>query len=1143
MVLTISPMLWATVTVVIVSGCGIARFDVDADLTCGNLAQYDFTVSEFPADFVETSLLTLGMWFKLNLPDNPSFTERFILFMLTQDTIYDEPSVSFASNGPDADVYHTYHSDPAYPTKQLVPGQWYFGIETRNAGVFAFSVIDPSKSDYAEFVMFRDEISPSGSISPYTSNHKLYFGSVGSQSCTAIWKPFMITDYAVPEDGTRISLAFGIGPLPTYSFTLQPYRVYENLFEYASDTSILRTQNEPGLSWSTNKESYPLFPYYSDLDLSFASIAWPHSFLNSDGYISFSMRFRVKFDTFLSCDRHHWLVRRLNPEGELIFGFGITSYGGAILVFGGVEFLENFLTVSPGEWYEIYLSCQSQFFSRVICIIFETSSIDPPRPTIANPTVILVGSSDVDSYISYERANDILLLGPGLLPSDGSTNIGDCGVISILSLTISLGANAFPLDNCFGGCMIKTGGTNSKCYVQDTSTANVACPSQTYWKSGSRDCTPCPLGCAACTTSDATSYAVRCTSCSQNFTLLSASGICGCIGSYYFTIGPATKKGQCISKQSPSASLSHISTEENLVFTLSTPPGQASTILPLITVYLKGMLLKLNTDYILTSPADDQISIKLIPKANIAKNSILLVDFTAYNQIEGLFEMIASSNATYKFKEIYYYLDDETLQYLDKIASFFSMGSGMGSSGTSSIGFLSGGISATAVFLLDALGDLEMYKYLNVKFPKNFFKFYESLYSMSLIPNVYAYLNDADSVATSEYYKFKEWEEPVLFIEKAGDGFIKENIAFILAVLTWIPFKLCSKSKKLKKIMETIHYTFRWNMLVSYFIGDFTPFVVQIAIQFREAPFATSDRYTIFSICISIIVLLSYVIIFGVGIYQINRKRLQVPEYMEEARQKLEEKIEKDKFPESLEVFTQDFKDDSWLDKNFLLITKLEDIILSMNYVFMQEMPLAQCYIYTLITGFWLLLVIVTRPLSSRSAFIILVFNESVKLLLGIIAVVMTTNDSADFLSPEMGLTVGNVMIWTMIVTLGINTLIAVVLFLYSIYELIKNCREKCKQKKKKAPQREQEKRENRLQERQRKQQHQQRRQRVRGVDESDMSLDPSPSGHTFIISTVKYLDPSQFLILSFFLLLGEPVLINPLFISTVEAQKNVDDN
>ena len=51
------------------------------------------------------------------------------------------------------------------------------------------------------------------------------------------------------------------------------------------------------------------------------------------------------------------------------------------------------------------------------------------------------------------------------------------------------------------------------------------------------------------------------------------------------------------------------------------------------------------------------------------------------------------------------------------------------------------------------------------------------------------------------------------------------------------------------------------------------------------------------------------------------------------------------------------------------------------------------------------------------------------------------------FLSPDMGLTVGNIMMWTVIGALAINTLMAVVLFLYSIYEFIKNCREKCKKK------------------------------------------------------------------------------------------------
>ena len=1134
---TIRSLLWAIFAVGVVSGCSIVRFDVDADYGCGSMPTD--TVNDFPDNFVGTHLLTLGVWFKINLPDDNSFIDRFILFMLTPDNTNDEPSVSFiSSNGLDVKVYHAFHQEESLTSITLTPGRWYFGIESCDINEirYNFTIIDPSKSDPTDFIAFTDELWAFGSLpsSPYTSSHKLYFGAndAHSQACTSIWRPFMITDYAVPTestDYTAVSLAFGIEPLPTYSFTLQPYQVYENLFEYAGDTLILQTQNDPGLLWSTNKGSYPL-PDYSNWDPKLSSIPWPHSFINSNGSISFSMRIILKIDPFSPCpDRHHWFVRRFSPDGQLIFGFGVTDDLEALIYFPGSLQSKLFMVFALRLWQEIYLNCQSYFSLPTICTLL------PPEITaMAYPTVIIF---DNPQYMGKESVNDILLLGSGLSPWENPDDAQDCGSVSILSLTISLGANAFPLDNCFGGCMIKTEGPNSKCYVQDTRDANVTCPSLTAWPSYSKDCIPCPLGCAACTVSDTTTYDVKCTSCLQNFTLLSASGICGCIGSYYFTIDPVTKTAQCIPKQSAAASLSSTSPGD-LVFTLSTPPKQANNMLPFLTIYLKGVLLKLDIDYNLTSPADDQITITLIPKANIPMNSILMVDFTTFNQIEGPSVMLTPPNATYKLKEIYYYLDDNTLNFLDKIASYFSMGSVMGLSGTSSFGFLSGGISATAVFLLDALGDLEMYKYLNVNFPKNFFKFYESLYSMSLIPNVYTYLNDGDSVATSEYYKFQEWEEPVLFIEKAGDGFIKENIAFVLAILTWIPFKLCSKSKKLKKIMEAIHYTFRWNMLVSYFIGDFGPFIVQIAIQFREAPFVTSDRYTIFSTSISIIVLLSYVIIFGVGIYQINRKRLQVPEYMEQARKRLRQRIENDKFPESLEVFTEDFKDDSWLDRNFLLITKIEDIILSMNYVLMQERPLAQCYIYTIITGFWLLLVIVTRPLNSRSAFIIFVFNESVKLLLGIIAVVLTSNDSADFLSPEMGLIVGDVMIWTVICALGINALIAVFLLLHSIYEFIKNCCEKYKQKNM-ALQREQEKREEQEQERQRKRNHkQQQRQRVRGVDESDMSLDPSPSGHTFIISTAKYLDSSQFLILSFFLLVGEPVLINPLFISTVEAQK-----
>ena len=144
-------------------------------------------------------------------------------------------------------------------------------------------------------------------------------------------------------------------------------------------------------------------------------------------------------------------------------------------------------------------------------------------------------------------------------------------------------------------------------------------------------------------------------------------------------------------------------------------------------------------------------------------------------------------------------------------------------------------------------------------------------------------------------------------------------------IITWIPFRLCKKKGNKKPgIFEKIHYIFRWNLLISFFAADLTPFLVQIGLQFKEAPFITSDRYTILSTCILVIVLFSYFLIFIGGIYQINRKRLDVPIYMKDVRKKLKARIEKDKFPESLTISTQEFKGEVGFDRNFLLIAKLE---------------------------------------------------------------------------------------------------------------------------------------------------------------------------------------------------------------------------
>ena len=65
---------------------------------------------------------------------------------------------------------------------------------------------------------------------------------------------------------------------------------------------------------------------------------------------------------------------------------------------------------------------------------------------------------------------------------------------------------------------------------------------------------------------------------------------------------------------------------------------------------------------------------------------------------------------------------------------------------------------------------------------------------------------------------------------------------------------------------------------------------------------------------------------------------------MKDARKKLKARIEKDKFPESLTISTQEFKGEVGFDRNFLLIAKLEYALLSLNYIFMRELYFSAKY-------------------------------------------------------------------------------------------------------------------------------------------------------------------------------------------------------
>lgn len=208
-----------------------------------------------------------------------------------------------------------------------------------------------------------------------------------------------------------------------------------------------------------------------------------------------------------------------------------------------------------------------------------------------------------------------------------------------------------PINGCYGGCMISTRGSSPKCYIRDTTAATPSCPSDSIQLSSSKDCVPCPLGCSSCTSPGLPSLTVTCTSCTQNYTLISSSGICGCINNYYLIIDPTTNKASCILKTQITATIDKSgSTNFTYLVTFSSNfysrQSDLTTILPLITASLANKTISLAA---ITAVSTNQLSFSFNWIANIEAGSVLSLDFSAYNQIEGLSVQVAPSNALYTY--------------------------------------------------------------------------------------------------------------------------------------------------------------------------------------------------------------------------------------------------------------------------------------------------------------------------------------------------------------------------------------------------------------------------------------------------------------------------------------------------------------
>ena len=170
---------------------------------------------------------------------------------------------------------------------------------------------------------------------------------------------------------------------------------------------------------------------------------------------------------------------------------------------------------------------------------------------------------------------------------------------------------------------------------------------------------------------------------------------------------------------------------------------------------------------------------------------------------------------------------------------------------------ISGGISSTATLLIGFLSDIILYRFINVQFHPLFDNFCNQLSSAQLIPNLFEDTHQATVVSNSTIGKFYQWQISTSLLNNSGDTISKDATCLALILVLILTASLFKRTRGIAKYIENSRDALKWNTLISYYLGDFSEFLLFSLVEFREGNL--SDSFMSFSFLACILILVTYV--------------------------------------------------------------------------------------------------------------------------------------------------------------------------------------------------------------------------------------------------------------------------------------------
>ena len=586
------------------------------------------------------------------------------------------------------------------------------------------------------------------------------------------------------------------------------------------------------------------------------------------------------------------------------------------------------------------------------------------------------------------------------------------------------------------------------------------------------------LGCSECSATTL-SPNPTCTACFSPLQLISGNCLCSDENSYIdLTSFPAFK---CLSKSSSVISWSlkqkyptiQMQTKFSNGFSSSSGNMNYTASIIDVTSLNSSIVVK---NYSATVEEESLLLTFSITQDVEAGINVGITNLSQYNKIPYSPFLIENLNPTYRLPAVTY-MSPEAVKIIGAASAATAAAMQAQAVTTSILPAVTGGLSTSAMLLVSFLEEVDLYKYINVPFPDNFIQFCEAL-STPILPNIFANMDTVNegNNPNSTIGKFQFWGVSSMLLDNSYTQILKELMALGIIVLSSLLTLIFKSQPKAHNFFSKIRNLFVWNVFLSFYLGDYSELQLNSMIQLREH--SVTSAYAYFSLSISIIIVTTYALLKIYICYIINKKRKtpSIPQQQRQGNQlfrgrdrsgrhgkkQTSRRTKKGKLiqisieetwneiPASMQIISEDFTPKNRFTRNFFLVMILQSFFLILLVFFFQAYGLAQAIVYTIFTVVYVAIIVWQRPYKSKVQMAILLINQSSKIGMGIIAIIIGVNEQTQSVPQSSITSMGLALIVLIVTVIGMNLLISIVMTVISVYQTAKALYERFRRKKSK---------------------------------------------------------------------------------------------